>query len=242
MSDEPRTRHIGVDELTRALAGIDESVASQPIRVTRDAQPRARRPGDPATALGLGAPRRFEPEARGPRESHASELPEPRLSLPPAAEARTRVPAGTSSLPAARTHERGLRAWHAWLAGIVLAGFASGALFALGTHATRATARVPPAILRAPPALPAGTTVELAIESVEREPPVELGVGHAIAARRSAVDALLAGRTRVALEHYRRVLALATPPGDRAAIERVAQVLARELRSCEQEAGTPCGF
>jgi hypothetical protein len=67
-------------------------------------------------------------------------------------------------------------------------------------------------------------------------------VGPAVAERSSAVDALLAGRARIALEHYRRALAAPTPLADRASIERVARLLARELRTCEQEAGTPCGF
>ncbi|HEX5655708.1 MAG TPA: hypothetical protein VFX59_00870 [Polyangiales bacterium] len=214
MSDEPRTRHLGADELTRVLQAFadDDAVAARPIRVTREASPKQL--GDPATALGLGVPRRFE-------QARAS-IPSPRVERTPA-----------------RVKEHGLRAWHAWLAAIVLAGFALGGLIALSLHTARATARVPPATLRLPPALPAGTPVISTLEVVEERPKLE-PVAPLNASRRSAVDALLAGRTRVALEHYRRVLA--QPSADHQAIEGVVKLLARELRSCEQEAGTPCGF
>lgn len=53
--------------------------------------------------------------------------------------------------------------------------------------------------------------------------------------RREAVDLLLSGRTRAALDAYR-----ALAPRD-AATERVIRVLERELRLCAQQGGLACG-
>ena len=59
------------------------------------------------------------------------------------------------------------------------------------------------------------------------------------AARREAVDLLLAGRTRAALAAYRALPRawLAEP-----ALVQVVRQLERELRECGQQAGAPCGI
>src|SRR5689334_13095880 len=107
MSNEPRTRHIGVDELTRVLAELAEvdPVAARPIQIARDA-PEAK--DEPATKLGVGAPRSFDTRAC----KRAGALPKPEQRPPPA---RPCVPARPSVLPRAPVAERALRAWHAWL-------------------------------------------------------------------------------------------------------------------------------
>jgi hypothetical protein len=275
VSTEPRTREIDLEELTRALAPLGDGeggVAARPIRVARELFPRGKFAGDPATTLGVGAPHAF-PSAAPARPSTAAHgsvampassagwpLPPVIAATPPrtgvllrsSAPARPRVAASSSAGAAhARVVDgrhgavRSLRAWHAWLAAIVLAGFALGGLAALTVHATRATARVPAAIAPLPPTLPtrAGPLPPPPVAvSEERERGANHEAGPAVAERRSAVDALLVGRTRIALEHYRRALAAPAPLADRDAIEQVTRVLARELQSCEREAGTPCGF
>jgi hypothetical protein len=146
-----------------------------------------------------------------------------------------------------------LRVWHGWLALLVVAGFALGGLAALGRHGSRVAAR-PAALPTAPAASAARPDMGTPALAPRREPAaldarapatalVERDVGVVVARRRSAVDALLAGRTRAALEHYQHLLA-APPPGltDAPAIAQVAKLLELELRACEQEAGTPCGF
>ncbi|MET0287202.1 MAG: hypothetical protein ABW352_22145, partial [Polyangiales bacterium] len=133
-----------------------------------------------------------------------------------------------------------LRKPYVWLAALALGGFALGGLIALTLHTTRATARVPAGV-RAPPALPTEVEVPAAHDApIVTERDVPSPTPH-VAGRRSAVDALLAGRSRIALEHYERVLSGSTL-AERDALEQVTRVLRRELRRCEQEAGTPCGF
>jgi hypothetical protein len=125
---------------------------------------------------------------------------------------------------------RGLRAWHAWLAIFVFGGSSlAGAIAVLRHERAREVPTLPAAlpVVQLP-------TVAPVHESVPPRP------SSAIVERRAAVDALLAGRTRAALEQYRALLA--SSPSDGAAIERVIELLARELHACEQDARTPCGF
>jgi hypothetical protein len=166
------------------------------------------------------------------------------------------APATRMQRTAARLRLPVLRVWHGWLALLVVAGFALGGLAALGRHGSRVAALRPAALPTAPAASAARLDTVSPAVAPRREPAaldaralatasalVERDVGVAVARRRSAVDALLAGRTRAALEHYQHLLA-AHPPGltDAPAIAQVAKLLERELRACEQEAGTPCGF
>ncbi|HEY6880984.1 MAG TPA: hypothetical protein VI299_23325 [Polyangiales bacterium] len=146
---------------------------------------------------------------------------------------------------------RRLLAWQRGWFVVVLGGFSFGVLVAVVIHHVQPSApgpvsSTPPAALRP---VPAPVQYEHPNADVEPEMPDAqrvfdtLAVPLAPAERRHAVDALLAGRTRVALEQYQRLLASERAGlSDADAIDRVVTLLARELRACEQEAETPCGL
>ncbi len=216
MSGEPSTRKVEEQELARALAPFV----------------------DPPTKLGLGVPREFRRvvEARpSPPLPVRGPVTRQRPIVPPASK-NVSPAVMPAPLVAPRKPRLSLPASYKWMAALALGGFAFGGLVAATLHATSVTARVSTATPRVPPALPEPASAAVAAKPVVR------GWEPASNVRRVAVDALLTGRTRAALEHYRRVLASTVSVSEREAIARVVHLLERELHSCEEQAGTPCGF
>ncbi|HEY6876899.1 MAG TPA: hypothetical protein VI299_02725 [Polyangiales bacterium] len=225
-SDQVRTRHVSPEELALALAPFAPRAARKGARAEREAH-------------GAAAQARPAVQFTPPRSVA-------RASVPRALTRSREVDARLSP----RARGRRLQAWQAWMLVLVLAGFSLGGLFAIVTQ--RAQPSAPDSAFAATPKqlplLSASAQEESVGGGVELEmPPApllfdNLAAGGARADRRHAVDALFAGRTRVALERYQRLLASQRGLTDADAIDRVVTLLARELRACEQEAGTPCGL
>jgi hypothetical protein len=209
---------------------------------------------EPATVLGgaltggevipIGAPRW---RGRPPQSAPPARAAAPRAKT---SHARLRDPASFEPGSGAALVIPGLTRARPWRVAFVIAALLSAGLLA-ALWLRPGSARSPGAREHKPPPLPP-QPVSSPLVSVARALPAQASAPAGavrpqaappsasvarVAARREAVDLLLAGRTRAALDAY-RALAAAAPSAD---FSLVVRLLERELRSCSAVAGSPCG-
>ncbi|MDB4987210.1 MAG: hypothetical protein JWN04_2388 [Myxococcaceae bacterium] len=96
----------------------------------------------------------------------------------------------------------------------------------------------PPAGTRSPLTLPHRATEAAPEQSAA---PVAASLRPRPAARREAVDLLLSGRSRAALDAYRALLSSSPEAPQTDALEHVVRLLEREQASCARKPGASCG-